>query len=285
MSVLISLVGEQATPILLPALHLKPDGGVLVATGRTRPIAGRLAALLPGAIVPDEDFPPFDIPEIHARLLALIEESGWSGAEVTYNLTGGTKPMALAAHQVAREQGSGWIYLQSQGARSLLYRFTAEGAEFTREELPTLLTLELFLKAHLGDYAEGSPVTDSEEMVRSTLAPVVDELKTSVKHGPALEIDLVLQCGNQVGIVEVKTGNSARKKDGIDQLTTAAEQRFLGTYTRRFLVIDREMGSNNRELAAAHRIAVVELPSLQGDALSEEDEHKLTTTVLSALGG
>ncbi|MDN5376342.1 MAG: hypothetical protein PWQ39_1382, partial [Thermacetogenium sp.] len=72
---------------------------------------------------------------------------------------------------------------------------------------------------------------------------------------------------------------------GIEQIITAAEQRFLGTYTKKFLIIDREYEPNNFALARAHGITVVELPSAQSGELSREDTEKLIQTVKKELGG
>jgi hypothetical protein len=285
MTTLISLVGEQATPLLLPMLYLQPERLLLVTTKRMRPIAERVATLFPNAAV-SEDIPAYDIPKIYAALTAIVAAEEARDAELRFNLTGGTKPMALAAHQLARERSADWLYLQSQGAQSLLYCHRPERQEqpYTVEPLPPLLTLDMVLRAHQGVYGEKAPQDPAEELVVEALAEHVDEYKTSVTHGGALEIDLVLRCGNQVGIAEVKTGGSARKKAGIDQLTTAAEQRYLGTYTRKYLILDREMGPNNRELAEAHHIEIIVLPGLQQGTLSEEERQALLGAILPSLG-
>ena len=101
-------------------------------------------------------------------------------------------------------------------------------------------------------------------------------------------MDLVLRCGNNIGIAEVKTGKKARTKEGIDQLNTAAEQRFLGTYTAKMLIVDRKYPGGNLSLAKAHRIEVIELLSFSnsenGD-LSDEDKEKLVAKVCKILRG
>jgi len=43
-------------------------------------------------------------------------------------------------------------------------------------------------------------------------------------------------------------------------LNTAAEQRFLGTYTTKILIVDRKFPENSSTLAKAHRIHIMELP-------------------------
>ena len=60
---------------------------------------------------------------IQGTLRALCEERGWRGESLLFNLTGGTKPMAFAAYRLAEELGCDFVYLQSQGGRSLLYRY------------------------------------------------------------------------------------------------------------------------------------------------------------------
>ncbi|MDI6631878.1 MAG: DUF1887 domain-containing protein, partial [Thermoanaerobacteraceae bacterium] len=101
----------------------------------------------------------------------------------------------------------------------------------------------------------------------------------------ALEIDLVLRCGNRVGIAEVKSGKKARSKEGIDRLNAAADPRFLGTYIKKFLILDREYEPNNLELARAYGITVIELSSAQNGELSREDTEKLIQTAKTELGG
>jgi len=267
--------------------YLEPASVVLVSTTRTLPVADRLAPLVENAIML-KDIPPYNLPAIYEALAGFVTAHQWAGTDLLFNLTGGTKPMALAAHALAQEKGSPWVYLQSEGARSLLYRyrFGASGVlQYTQDEIPALLDLDDYLHAHLGQYDTGLCRDAAEQLIYDALFSVVDERMTSVTHGGALEIDLVMRCGNQVGIAEVKTGNKANKKDGIDQLTTAAAPRYLGTYARKFLITDRAMGSNNRALAEEHRVHIIALPSLSEGVLSDQDRDTLTQTILGALGG
>ncbi len=287
MKVMIALVGEQPIPNLLPVRHDRPDQVILVYTERTRRVGKRLTLLL-GDAVATLEVTPYDIMAIQRALSQLIAEREWAAADVTFNLTGGTKPMAFAAYRLAEQLGSPFLYLQSEGGESLAYhyQFLDQGAALVkRETIPPVLNLDDYLRAHLGSYEEGPPKWEFEIMVYAALQARVDEIKTSVKHGGALEIDLVLRCGNQVAIAEVKSGRKALGKEGIDQLNTAAEQRYLGTYTRKLLVVDRPFGSNNRALAEAHRITIVELPSATAGKLSDEDKEKLSSVVLKTIGG
>jgi hypothetical protein len=199
--------------------------------------------------------------------------------------------MALTAYRLAEQFSCPFIYVQSEGRKSIAYhyRFSEQGLELNNfGEVPQLLDIDLYLKAFLDGYTESDEFkNDFEKIVYGALRQELDEVKNSVKPVPfgGLEIDLAFRCGNRVGIAEVKAGNKARSRDGIEQLMIASEPRFLGTYTAKFLILDREYETNNRQLAEAHRIEVIELPSARRGKLSDEDRRKLCDKVKERLGG
>lgn len=293
---MVSLVGEQPVPNLLALLHARPRVAVLVCTKRTRALAERVRSILEGrkqehciSVEEPVEVDPYNMADIETRLRMFIEKATRT-PEVVFNLTGGTKPMALTAYRLAERFSCPFLYVQSEGRKSIVYRygFTERGPELEKvDEIAQVIDIDYYLKAHLGGYTTGSFKNEFEEVVHDVLKPELDEVKHSVKPEAlgGLDIDLVLRCGNHVGIAEVKTGKKALSKEGIDQLNTAAEQRFLGTYTERFLILDREYETNNRQLADAHRITVIELPSAQTGGLSPEDREKLIQIVKTKLGG
>ncbi|TEB09032.1 Card1-like endonuclease domain-containing protein [Pelotomaculum propionicicum] len=295
-TIMISLVGEQPIPNLLAVLYAKPVNLVWVCTDRTKIISQRLCSVLKERNVSVEDEPinvaPYDMVDIESKLKAYIEEKKWEHNKIIFNLTGGTKPMALAAYRLAEQFFCPFLYVQSEGKKSVVYyyQFAERGPELKNEsEIPPVLDIDLYIKAYHDNYTETNEFKNEfEKMVHAVLKAELDEVKNSVKPVPygGLEIDLVLRCGNQVGIVEVKSGDKAKKKRVIEQLITAAEQRFLGTYIEKFIILDCEYEEkNNRQLADAHRITVIELPSAQNGELSEEDRRKLVDEVKKALGG
>ncbi|MEW6276206.1 MAG: DUF1887 family CARF protein [Bacillota bacterium] len=300
--VMISLIGEQPIPNLLPVLYDRPRLVILVYTERTMPLSKRLKLLLEGQEMLAEMIPgsvdPYDMIKIQLALEEFISIQKLASGDLIFNLTGGTKPMAFVGYQLARKFSSPFLYLQSEGKKSVIYRyrFLDQGYKLEKvEEVPELLSIDLYLRAHLGKadnlskcYTEGPPEDDFALVVFKTLQPLLTEVKTSVKPCSfgGLEIDLVVRRGNQVGIIEVKSGKKAREKRGVEQIIAAAEQRFLGTYTEKFLVLDREYESNNLRLAQAHGIKVIELPSFgTKGTLSEEDKHKLLAEITIGLGG
>jgi hypothetical protein len=288
--ILVSLVGEQPAPNLLPARRLRPDAAVLVATKRTERIANNLASLLePHCDCLRCDVDPYHLPEIRERLESFIDDT-LSGQQFVFNLTGGTKPMVLAAYELARHLNSSFVYFQTEGSRSCLYRyaFVKDGAKLQSvEELPNTISLDDYLRVHVGFYKTDPPRDPFEQHVFEALSEVqeIAEILTSVRpqNLGALEVDFAVRCGNQVGIGEVKRKAA---KAGIDQINAVAHPRYLGTYVRKFLVSGHPVHPNNQELAEAYRIRVIELPSYsETDELSSADKAKLSQVVVSSLGG
>lgn len=286
---MILLVGEQPVPNLLPARHLQPDAAVLVYTDRTRQVAENLKALLePGCRCWLCQVHPYRIHEIQQELDASLTTMVGDHALI-FNLTGGTKPMALGAFRVARIRGSPFVYLQTEGNRSLLYHYAFDGDKIvlqSADELPVTISLDDYLRMYLGAYTCEEPRTDLEQQVVDALqsTPGIAEVITGLRPQglEAQEIDFVVRCGNQVGIGEVKTKGAKR---GIDQINAVAEQRYLGTYLRKFLVSGEPVDRNNKNLARAYRIEVIELPSYgETGMLSPEDRQKLAGIVLRRLG-
>ncbi len=290
MTTLITLVGEQPIPNLLPARHLKPERVVFAHTGSgargTEPVARRVARLLTDCAVEFIETSAYDLLPIRARLAQHVA----GGEEVIFNLTGGTKMMALAAYALAVEHNAPFVYLQTEGERgrdlqSSLYHYAFAGQTPVlrqRETLPAdLLSLDAYLRAHWEHgYIEGGAADnaggDFERAVSRALNGWVDEVKTGVKpqsFADQVEIDLVVRCGNQVGLIEVKTGGQGSGKHAVDQLTTAAARELSGTYTARFLVTGGERRSEFKAIANEVDIEVIELWGYRGGRL---DQHSVS---------
>ncbi|MEJ5315065.1 Card1-like endonuclease domain-containing protein [Anaerolinea sp.] len=298
--ILICLSGEQPIPNLIPVRYLKPAQTWIVHTSldASRKSAVRLAALTDHArlFLMDEGY---QIPRI---LESLLREVGEPEEEVVVNLTGGTKPMALAAFELARQRRYPVVYYQTEGPRgrdqkSMLYRYTFNGrGELQLDEgypceLPALITLDDYLKAHLDDYQEkprsGASGEQLEDAIAQALKPHVDEIKQRVVPAGVknqAEIDLLVRCGNHVGVFEIKTGGSGSGKHAVDQLTTIAAREYLGTYAARFMVTQASMEDRYKALANALRVTVVELRDYRpGRPLSQRDQNTLFQIVSEKL--
>jgi len=292
---MVLLTGEQPIPNLLGVRHVDPASVLLVESERTKTVGDRLVGLLGRRVERLLVKDPYDLVAVQECISDRLQKLGWAD-QVVFNLTGGTKLMALAAYSLAQRLERPWIYVRSEGGRSLIYRYNSDGEPIGRpEEAASLITVDDYLRAHLGKYDTGAkPGAQDEEQAGKWFEDLVarelrgwsylDEVIANVRYGEALELDLVLRKGNQVGVAELKSGTEAYHKKGIDQLSTATEQRYLGTYTRRFLIIDRPLGPDLRDLAEQHRIRVIQLKLDQRGHLLEPSRQEFREAVRTWMG-
>lgn len=287
---MVLLVGEQPAPNMLPVRQLMPDAAILVHTDYTRMVAKNLRDLLK----PNCEnlcccrVHPYKIPDILDSIRDYLLKE-FPNHSFIFNLTGGTKPMAIAAFQLAHIWSSPIIYFQTEGDHSLLYTYRSDENEIKlekTEKLDAIVSLDDYLRMYLHSYETGEPRDEFERQVIAALrtSGCIDEVFCSVRpeESPSLEIDFVIRCGSKFGVGEVKTKGA---KSGIDQLNAVAEQRYLGTYVRKFLVSGNPLDPNNSKLARAYGIEVIELSSYgRTKALDSDDNQKLVKSVLDRLG-
>jgi hypothetical protein len=251
--ILLSLVGEQPIPVLLVARALKPQQHQLCFTETTRRVATNLAIMLPGSRM--HAIEPYDLSRAHVQLTSLV------ASETILNLTGGTKPMAMAAYEAARSKRLPVVYLQSEGAATQLFRYDFQDGQphlSKREELPVLITINDYLEAHgLQPLAYKGPQNAQEAGLRRWLEKQVDECLTNVVFD-SFEIDFILRRGNQVAVMEAKM-KASNTRQGIDQLNTIAGRDYLGAYTGKIHVVARSFGPQLSRLAEARHIHIVVL--------------------------
>ncbi|GIW90412.1 MAG: hypothetical protein KatS3mg109_0844 [Pirellulaceae bacterium] len=285
---LILLVGEQPLPNLLPTRHINPAMVVLVHTDRTEEIAKRLKGLLSAEKLLCQ-VEPYDLLKIKQTLQDFLSRQiAESEYQLLFNLTGGTKPMSIAAFRVASRRKAPFVYFQTEGGRSLLYhyQFTDQGEVILekQEEISQTIDLDDYLRAQVGNYTTEDLRDDFEREVHRALQKIPGlEIFTSVRPLglEALEVDFVVSLGNQIGVIEAKKKGA---KSGIDQIQAVAEQRYLGTYVAKFLVSGKHLDRNNKNLAQAYRIEVIELTSYASNrGLSEDDQNALKQRVLERL--
>lgn len=291
MSVMILLVGEQPAPNLLPVRYYKPKHVGLVHTGFTKLRAERLAEVIGGQTQPHLcPTGAYRVDEIQHALQTFIQENKWTGHELIFNLTGGTKTMALAAYEVTRQISARAFYFQTEDNQSLIHPYRFENGLLIAEDPLTIqgsVTLDEYLRLYAGNYVPTGHFNDAfEESVYQALAVHQSadfEIMPAVRLtglSSIAEVDTLVRCGNQVAVLEVK--RSADKR-GIDQLNGVTDQRTLGTYTRKILVSATPLGNNNADLAQAYRIRVVVLESGRDGQLSPADAEKLVAIVKAVL--
>ena len=294
MATMIALVGEQPIPNLLPLRALKPKRVALMHTDSTHAVAQRLERLI-DAPVDCVEVKPYDVRDCQQKLKRYLQKVS---GPVTYNLTGGTKTMLLAAYTVAVSNRSAVVYLQTQGSRSRLYsyRISSSGLiESDVRELPVLISADDYLRAHVSNYACTGFSQDSgklttgglfEKAVADALTGQVDEVLIGVHPDEVagnIDIDFVIRCGNQVGIAEAKANKAS--KDGLDQLAMAGGREYLGTYTSKFLIVGNTIGPSLKQLAEARGIQVIELPSYAATGIvAPAEARQLVDAVRKRLG-
>lgn len=257
--------------------------------------AKNLEMLLEGVETQLESVDDYDVGKAREKIRSLIE--GLS--DVVVNVTGGTKPMSIGALEAAWVSGAQAVYVRSQGLKTGMdfYGFDENGSPFIRETVTLHGTISLndYLVSYFGDrwsvtgFGGDGDGRAFEQAIFEVLQDGTDEVISGWRDASnQVEIDFVIRCNNQVGIIQAKTGKAAMSMEGIKQLAVGGGQRFFGTYVRRFLVIDRKWDKNERdkrELCEALNIALIELPGFgKTKTTSPEEREKILKVVESQMG-
>jgi hypothetical protein len=241
----------------------------------------------------------YDPPAIHRQISQKLKKLNWAPETITYDLSGGNKMMAFAAYQLAMACRCALVDVEFVGHHHRLRRYRLDGNHAVREEdvvLPELITIADYLNAHAPGFEVDGFARDNkgkinlggefESDIFRALEPHVDEIMAGVRPGAVaqqIEIDLVIRCGNNVGLVEAKTGVN---KAGIDQLDTAGNPIYLGRYANKFLVTGRLLPRAHKALALAEGIHVVELPGHSAyHGIPTQEQRRLIQSVHSVLVG
>lgn len=288
--ILVNLIGEQPIPNLLLIKYLKPTENLLLYSDTTENTAKRLERLVECKKIKIE---PYDIDEIIKKIYPHLEVN----QELIFNITGGTKIMSVALFKIALDKKANFVYLQSEGNKSLIYKYAFHNSNIivSTEDLPELINIDTYLKAHINDYYIDNNITsgsDFENSVANALKENNFEILQNIRpkgEGNQLEIDLVLRIKgtNNVAIAEIKTGDEEEEgpKKGIEQLALAGQREYLGIYTKRFLITQRILSKQIKELALAHKIIIID--DLQYDfrrkVISEESKRKLIERITEKL--
>lgn len=288
---MIALVGGQPLPNLLPIRHYRPVCTLLAYTSTTQSVFERLQGTLAPMQTQGIEVDAYSIDKTIEKLRGEVQK--WEPKQLIFNLTGGTKAMALAAYYLAADLNARFLYLESEGRKSRVYHYSfKDGVLYpdSNEFLSPCVSVEDFLNVYLGKNSwkeegysrgEGGPF---EEAIGIALQKEF-EVKAGVKsHDGQLDIDLAVGLGNQFGIIEAKAGGKGGKLDGVKQLSTNG--RLLGTYTRQFYVIDQPPNKTHRTLIEATQIKVLPLTSYRTlGRLSNKDQQTLIQEVRRELVG
>lgn len=285
-------VGEQPIANLIPIKHLNPDKVLFWITKRTEKVSESLNNIIgKKGVIKNVD--PYNITKITNTLMDEVRKNKGDidNSKIAFNLTGGTKPMAFAGLFICQKYKIPFCYLQSEGGQSILYTYRWEQNQLMiheRKILPDSICLDEYIKLHIGgEYHPRNNTEIYEKIIFNCLKDEVNEIKNNIYLKESLEVDLIFRLGNQVGIAEIKTGNKARTKVGIDHLITAGGREYLGTYTKKFYIADREYPENNKDLANARNVIVIELKNsknIEGiQKLNKKDQKFLVNTIIEEM--
>ena len=298
MTTLVTLVGEQALPALSVARTLRCERTVLVCTEQTRYVGERLAPLTDGALLVLADAYRIDriADALRERLAGVL-------AGAVFDVTGGTKPMSLAAFGVAAAAGRPAVYLRTTGMQPVVsvYHHGPDGAAAHAEAVPVprdALTLDDYLRAYAGGYDLTGPATDDEGRVNEggrfelavaeALRTCCDEVLVGVKPaglGQQVDLDLVVRRGTRVGVVECKLARDRKldkPKQGLDQLMQATDRAAFGSHVVRMLVLGAPLNRALQRLADDRRVEVAWVSYRDGQPLHAEGVRVLRQVVAHA---
>jgi hypothetical protein len=297
---LVTLVGQQPLTTLLSVRYLDPPEVLFVGTREWNNASRHLQTLCgkERQVRLTEIRDAYHPGRIYQQMKKKLRKLGWSPENTIYDLSGGNRPMAFAIYLLAMEDRSDLVDVEFVRRRHRLRLYRLDGELYALEEdveLPDLITIADYINAHAPGFEVDGFSRDKrgrvdsggrfESTIYNTLEPHVDEIMAGVRPGSAakqIEIDLVVRCSNNIGLIEAKTGVN---KAGIDQLDTAGNPSYLGRYATKFLVTGRLLPRAHKSLALAQEIHVVELPGYTvHHGIPEQEERRLVQTVRAALG-
>jgi hypothetical protein len=266
---LLSLVGEQPIPNLLPLWQFKEYTATqLVATRTTMPVATSLRGAIQAdpqlkhvAVLDTLIVEAYNIGQARGVLATALNSHLNQGREARLNLTGGTKLMSLAALQAAFGSGVRLIYVSSEENCTIL--LGSDGVEIERLPIQVKITVEQYLAAHgleVGDdhsfkpdrrrYSTPPPKQgDALEMEVERLARQsgsFDDVRRGVfvrritERGPVInELDVVVTRNGKLAVCSCKTGKRVTKET-IYELSSISRREAAGIYCGKLLATDQE---------------------------------------------
>jgi len=294
---MVLLIGEQPLANVIPVLMLQPRSVKLLYTEAVRDLTSRLQNFLTQQqydVTAELCSSAYDIPSIQHHLQQLVDST-----PLLWNVTGGTKPMVLAAADLARRRGEPLVYLVSEGQSQRLHTYRYNDRKIHTMDIqpvPEVLKIDIFLRMHAGEYRTSRQTKQTEgfafqEKVCAILRSEKDfEVLDSVRISGIsdhVDLDCIVRYRNSFAILECKTGKSAISKSVIDQLNSASK--LLGRYTQQLVITDRDWHPKDHELllalAAAYRITILPLTSwTNGQTIDRDDAEKVLLSVRTALG-
>lgn len=176
--VLFSLVSRQAMANVIPALQVQPARVILFTTTEEQETAKRINVLLNQRKVPSRIFPHVvsayngaDVYNALAQELTALQKD----ESPVLNVTGGTKIMAFAAHQLFVERNLKIIYCNT--AEDTLLTLLPEQA---RETISVSISLPEYLRVHgyaIANTPQRTLQSDNEQFLRNAVLPRLQDFE------------------------------------------------------------------------------------------------------------
>ncbi|MCX8063183.1 MAG: DUF1887 family CARF protein [Anaerolineales bacterium] len=287
--VLLSLVGEQPIPNLLPLRQFTHYTEVqFVASATTRGVAKQLQK----AIQQDEtlqhlqalktlEVPPYHIGDARTKIVAALLQHQAQGKTIHVNLTGGTKLMSLAALQAAYGSGVTLMYVSTE-EKQIIW-LASDGSEQSREPIQVRVDVWQYLNAH-GLEVETVPVNpfaapppkegdELEKQVYDLLknSGLFDDVRRNLhirkqngKKQVRNELDVVVTRNGRMAVISCKSGNveseTGRRAyhQAIYELSAISRREAAGIYCGKVLVSSQpELPQALRDRAAESGVKLV----------------------------
>ncbi|MFO0578875.1 MAG: DUF1887 family CARF protein [Polyangia bacterium] len=315
---MICLIGEQPIPNLLPILHFRPERILLFYTKLTKRRAENLAAVAAQrthGLVDSFVVEPYDAASIYEVLNTSVGSR--PGSELLVNLTGGTKPMMLAALQFAVARAAASLYFTSEAQLNEIFFFPCTTLPLPRiMPLPFDTTLDVSLHAAAFGRTPERPRQQGKNVCQEALEGAVaaaltaavpeffDEVVPGARFG-LVEIDVIVRYRNQIAFCEVYHPDLDKKKarrppgdtspihanlkQKLDQLSTASGRDYFGTYIKRCVIFagsEDNMHPDYLTLSRAqsvHNIALDFPPGPAGQPLAAAERQKLIDELYKCL--
>lgn len=112
----IALLGKEVLPVFYPIRKYNPDKVYLISTKQNADIAERLSKVVESTAVKCTiiTVDAFDVLSTMNRCEQIEEENTGEGNKFMYNITGGTKPMAIGALLAAQKNNSKVVYTNAE---------------------------------------------------------------------------------------------------------------------------------------------------------------------------
>jgi hypothetical protein len=194
---ILSLVGKQPIPVLIPILQYNPGGGAwLITTEETSRRAGHIrdaardsgkCDLLPREAEP---VPAYCSAKTCSQIKKLFESSVKQGfadpTRIAVNITGGTSIMALSASRAARSLGLPMLYVNTD--ENIIHHLTPDGSLDHKEDILLRISAQTYFMAHGVDQKHGpwgQAVREDKPWIR-TFIEVAGELGRAGSRSAAM---------------------------------------------------------------------------------------------------